>query len=129
MDKMGWRGNVLGSLLGNGSLAPLAKRTSPGVNVATTGAPSPVNEIAPTQATLSVARVKGSGVNLILRSGSAALKIGASNFRKCVSGVASSPGGGLIAARSRRYSGTRIKTFRKKLVRVAAPRRSPVLAA
>src|SRR5215218_1937235 len=39
-------------------------------------------------------------------------------------GTASSPGGGLTAARSRRYSGKRIKTFRKKLVRVAVPGKS-----
>src|ERR1700752_244858 len=121
-------GTVFAVPPGNGSVAPFAKRTSRAVAVATTGAPEPLNEIAPIQSAVSV---PGSGValNFVSVSGAAVLNTGASSFRKLVNGVASSPGGGLIAARLRRYSGTRINTLRKKLVRVAAPRKSPLFAA
>src|ERR1700752_5437597 len=120
-------GTVFAVPPGNGSVAPFAKRTSRAVAVATTGAPEPLNEIAPIQSAVSV---PGSGValNFVSVSGAAVLNTGASSFRKLVNGVASSPGGGLIAARLRRYSGTRINTLRKKLVRVAPARRSPLFA-
>src|SRR6185369_2876494 len=115
---------------GKGNFAPLVKRTSLPVAVAITGVPDPLNEIAPIQSAGSApAAVTHSGLKVMVVSGGAAVKTGASIFRKCVKGVASSPGGGLITARSRRYSGKRINTFRKKLVRVAAELRSPFFAA
>src|SRR6185503_38010 len=116
-------------LAGKGNVAPLAKRTSRAVAVAITGAPSLLNEIAPIQSVLSVVKFKGSGLNSIEKSAAAVLNTGASSFKKFLTGVASSPGGGLIAARSRRYSGTRTKTLRRKLVRVAAAALSPALVA
>src|SRR6185369_12101174 len=122
-------GGVLASPPGNGSVAPLANLTSRAVAVAITGAPEPLSEMAPIQSVLSVAGFKGSGLNVSDESGAAVVKTGASIFRKCVNGTASSPGGGLITARSRRYSGKRIKTLRRKLVRVAAPAKSPLFAA
>src|SRR4029079_9488654 len=116
-------------LAGKGNFAPLAKRTSRAVAVAITGAPSLLNEIAPIQSVLSVVEFKGSGRNSIDKSGAAVLNTGASSFKKFLMGVASSPGGGLIAARSRRYSGTRTNTLRRKLVNVAAAGLSPKLVA
>src|ERR1044072_6920569 len=86
---------------GNGRLAPFANLTSRAVAVTITGAPSPLNEIAPTQSTLSVVPGNGSGLNSIVKSGAAVLKTGDSNRKKLVKGTASSPGCGLIAVRSR----------------------------
>src|ERR1044072_5188671 len=124
------RGGYLDGPPGNGNFAPVVKRTSLPVAVAITGAPDPLNEIAPIQPVGSApTAVIHSGLNVRVVSGGAAVKTGASIFRKCVKGVASSPGGGLITARSRRYSGRRIKTLRRKLVRVAVELRSPLLAA
>src|SRR6185369_12927806 len=118
-------GGVLDGPPGNGNFAPLAKRTSRPVAVAITGAPDPLKEIAPIQSAGSApAAVTHSGLNVRFTSGGAAVKTGASIFRKCVKGIASSPGGGLITARSRRYSGKRTNTLRRKLVRVAAPGKS-----
>src|SRR5829696_2612566 len=95
-----------------------------------TGAPVPLKEMAPIQACSDeFAPLMGSGLKVSPVSGAAVLNSGASNLRKPVKGVASSPGGGLIAARLRLYSGTRINTLRRKLVRVAAAGRSPLLDA
>src|SRR5690242_4012291 len=112
---------------GNGRLGPFANFTSRTVAVTITGAPWLLSEIAPTQSVLSV--VKVSVVNRMSESGGAALNSGDSKRTKCRSGTASSPGCGLIAARSRRYSGTRTSTLRRKLVRVAAAVVSPDWAA
>src|SRR6201988_1329564 len=114
---------------GKGNVAPLAKRTSRAFAVAITGAPSPLREMAPVHVHCpESSAVTGCGLNFRVASAGAVVKTGDSNFRKCVKGVASSPGGGLIAARLRLYSGTRINTLRKKLVRVAPARRSPLFA-
>src|ERR1044072_1356804 len=119
------RGGYLDGPPGNGNFAPVVKRTSLPVAVAITGAPDPLNEIAPIQPVGSApTAVIHSGLNVRVVSGGAAVKTGASIFRKCVKGVASSPGGGLINARSRRYSGKRTSTLRRKLVPVAAPGKS-----
>src|SRR6476619_7118827 len=116
--------------LGNGMVAPLARRTCSADAVAMTGAPVPLKEIAPIQVCGDgLATLMGSGLKVRPVSGAAVLNSGTSNLRKLVRGVASSPGGGLIAARLLRYSGTRTSTLRRKLVRVAAAAASPACVA
>src|SRR5262249_45272013 len=65
-----------------------------------------------------------------LVSGGAGEELGFSMLNKSVNGCAPSPGGGLIRERSRRYSGTRTRTLRRKIVLVPAARGSgPATAA
>src|SRR6266850_5135950 len=85
------------------------------------GAPSPVNEIAPIQLHLPAGAFgTGSDEKLIAISAGADAKVGDSNFKKCVNGCASSPGGRLMLDKSLRYSGTRTSTLRRNAIRVAA---------
>src|SRR5688572_32034638 len=94
------------------------------------GGPSPFNEIAPIQLHLPAGTLgSGSDEKLTSLSADAGVKVGDSIFKKWVNGCASSPGGGLMALRSRRYSGTRTSTFLRNVIRVAAGRTSAPLAA
>src|SRR2546426_2472775 len=100
-------------------------RTSFSFANTTTGAPSPVSEIAPIQLHLPAGAFgTGSDEKLIAVSAAAGANVGDSKTRKWVNGSASSPGAGLMTERSRRYSGTRNSTLRRKVIRVAAWRGS-----
>src|SRR5688572_31518544 len=89
-------------------------RTSFSLASTMAGGPSPFSEIAPIQLHLPAGTFgTGSGEKLIAVSAGAVVNVGDSIFKKWVNGWASSPGGGLIALRSRRYSNTRTSTFRR----------------
>src|SRR5262245_57439800 len=89
---------------GNGNDAPVLNRTSLLFATTTTGAPVTPNEIPPIQlhSPPLICRI-GSLVKVSEESAGAGLKVGASSRMKWRNGVASSPGGGLIAPRSCRY--------------------------
>src|SRR5438045_5961603 len=89
--------------------------------------------MAPTQPHFSVPRFpadRGSDVNARFVSAGAGEAAGDSILNRRANGCAPSPGAGLIRERSRRYSGTRTRTLRRKIVLVAAALGSgPVTAA
>jgi len=116
---------------GKGYVAPPARRTCLALATTITGGVSPSSAIA-------LAHVQPLSIPAFCRSSTlksrpgstaAGVETGDSKSRKRVNGSASSPAGGLIAARSWRYSGTRIRTFRKKTSRVPAARGSEPAAA
>src|SRR5450755_3973707 len=115
---------------GKGKLAPVDKCTSRSLATAIAGAPALATGIDPIQLHRPLPRpATGPDVKSTATSAGAGLKTGVSIARKCVNGCASSPGAALITPRLSRYSGTRINTLRRNMVRVAAPRESVPAAA